>query len=151
MVRSLILTTLPLLMYTGTWITLEGEKKLVPCPTREQHVASIKVGEPFRLPQGCVVQEPVVAYGPQRSVEVRARFDDATTRVEYLQTKYEDVNAELLTCREEAVDVADECVTLVTDTANSLTCPKIECSVWGDRAIGALVSGAFCTGFMLSR
>ena len=150
--RSLIFLVFPILIHQGIWTTREGKEITVPCPVGKKYEEAARTGEPFRLPRGCMIQESVVAYNPEKWLEIMARIDQTIEHDRAVTDQYEACTKDIIECTKDLLETADECVTLVESVSTSFKCPAPRpCPKWGNRAIGAVTAGALCAGNQLVR
>ena len=143
---------MPILLHQGIWITQEGKQLNVPCPMPSRYQEASRTGEPFRLPKGCILQSPVVAYNPSKWLELMARTDQLIEHDRAVTEQYKSCNLEIIECTKDLLDNADECIALVESASTSLKCPAPRpCPDWGNRAIGAVTAGAICVGLQFVR
>ena len=152
MARSLVFLVLPILFHQGIWTTQDGKEMTVPCPVRSKYQEAARTGEAFRLPRGCIIQESVVAYNPEKWLGLMARTDQLIEHDKAVTEHYESCTREMIQCSKDLLNTADECVSLVESVSTSLKCPAPRpCPIWGDRAIGAVTAGALCAGLQIMR
>ncbi len=152
MARSLMFLVLPILLHHGVWVTQAGQEINVPCPDRAKYREAARTGEAFRLPRGCIIQDPVVAYNPEQWLTAMARTDALEAHDQVVSEHYDECSKELLDCTKDIASAADECVGLVESASSAIRCPTPRpCPAWGDRAIGAVTAGALCVGLSLTR